>query len=222
MSNVSDPILIVSAPRSGSSLLSYILSCEGVQCGITKEGDEYNPNGYFENLQIRELVIRHLHKNDVDKLGKRYQPINLDFSQEEAELFRNNVIASMKSQGVDISKPWLFKDPKIALVWKLFAQAFPNAKWVLLHRRVDDILNSFRRAKFMDAYKDTTEWLEYLDRFHENMQTIENECKNTHSFRIESIFDNRDADIERLFESVNLKNTKKYLTCAKTDYFKRT
>lgn len=221
MSDIYEPILIASAPRCGSSLLSYILSSEGVQCGETKQGDVFNPNGYFENLQIRELVIRHLHKNDVHKLGKRYQPVNLEFTKEDVDAFRSNVIASMKSQGVDVTKPWLFKDPKIALVWKLFAQAFPNAKWILLYRRVNDILDSYKRTKFMDAYTDTDEWLAYLDKFHENMKSIGKECKNSYSFQIESIFDNKEEDIWRLFEFVAVNYTQEYLNCVRPDYFKR-
>lgn len=221
MNKILEPILIVSPPRSGSSLLSYILSKEGLQCGLTKEGDEYNPNGYFENLQIRELVIKQLEQNDTNKLGKKYQPVNLDFTMQQAETFRNNVITCMKSQNVDISSPWMFKDPKIALVWKLFAKAFPNAKFILLYRNEKDILHSYERTKFMDAYTNMVDWQKYLGNFKDNMKSIENECANHHVFQIESIFDNDECAINQLFDFLELQNTKQYLSCVKKEYFQR-
>ena len=66
-----EPILIVSAPRSGSSLLSYILNESGVQIGICKQGDEFNLKGYFENIRIRNIIIKYLKQNDKENLEKK-------------------------------------------------------------------------------------------------------------------------------------------------------
>ena len=68
MNTHNTPILIVSMPRSGSSLLSHILFNEGVQVGDCKKGDEYNKYGYYENIMIRNILIKYLNKHDVNNL----------------------------------------------------------------------------------------------------------------------------------------------------------
>lgn len=214
-----EPIFIVSAPRSGSSLLSYILHTEGVQVGETKPADKYNPNGYFENLKIRELVIERLKKQDKRNEGKKFQPVNLTFGSIEIAMFKYGVYASLLDENVDLTKPWLFKDPKIALTWLLFAKSFPDAKWILLYRDNDAIIDSYSRTEFMDAYQTRQDWEQYLTCFEANMESIKSFCANTHTFAIESLFENDTDKINELFSFLGIENTGKYESCIDKRYF---
>ena len=214
-----EPIFIASAPRSGSSLLSYILHNEGIQVGETKPADKYNPNGYFENLKIRELVIKHLKKQDVRNQGKKFQPVNLTFSSIDIALFRHNVVSALLKDSIDLDKPWLFKDPKIVLTWLLFAKSFPNAKWILLYRNEDAIIDSYKRTEFMNAYESTEDWQKYLTCFVANMESIKSFCTNTHTFAIESLIDNDTDKINNLYSFLGLRNTGKYVSCIDKRYF---
>lgn len=210
------PILIVSAPRCGSSLLSYILHSEGVQVGICKPADENNKYGYFENIRMRNALIKYLKKNDTNNLGKKYQPINL---KEPYKDFDRKIYRALRQENFDKNKPWLFKDPKIALCWNLFAEYYKDAKWVLLRRNIDAVLKSYERTNFMDAYDNPLDWENYLSVFDKNMQTIKKECKNVHEFEIENIFEDNEYEINKLFEFLGIENTGKYKICVDKNIF---
>jgi hypothetical protein len=216
MKKFNDPILIVSAPRSGSSLLAYILNKEGIQVGITKAGDKYNVNGYFENIRIRNLMIKYLKENDKQKLGKKFQPINIrsDFKNFNRKMYR-----VLRQDKFDKNKNWLIKDPKLTLCWNIFNKEYPNAKWILLYRNQNDIMSSYKKTEFMDAYNTEDDWKKYLNCFYENMNSIKLECKNVFEFDIKNIFENNINEINKLFEFIGIKNTNKYIECVDKELF---
>lgn len=210
------PILIVSAPRSGSSLLSYILHESGVQVGVCKPADEFNQKGYFENLRIRKAIIKYLKQCDTQNLGKKYQPINLRESYKD---FDRKVYRALRQEGFVKDKPWLFKDPKIALCWNLFNVYYPDAKWILLYRNDKDVLASYERATFMDAYETKKEWTEYLNCWKMNMKSIKAECNNVFEMNIESIFNNDEQVINAMYEFCGVENINAHKSCVDTKLF---
>lgn len=216
MNTHNTPILIVSMPRSGSSLLSHILFNEGVQVGDCKKGDEYNKYGYYENIIIRNILIKYLNKHDVNNLKKKFQPINL---LEDYKDFNRKVYRAIKKNGIVKNKPWLFKEPKIALCWNLFKKYYPDAKWILLYRNKEQVLSSYNNAKFMDAYNTKEDWYNYMNVWDENMKLIKDECKNVYEFNIESIFENKIDDINKLFDFIGITNTNKYIECVDKKIF---
>jgi hypothetical protein len=56
MSLKTEPILIVSYPRSGSSMVAGALAAHGVWTGTCRAANQHNPKGYFEHLGIEKLV----------------------------------------------------------------------------------------------------------------------------------------------------------------------
>lgn len=60
MSNSTDfilkPIVLLTVPRSGSSMTASIFHAHGVWSGPTKEADEYNPHGYYESIPFLKEV----------------------------------------------------------------------------------------------------------------------------------------------------------------------
>lgn len=216
MNTHNTPILIASMPRSGSSLLSHILHNEGVQVGNCKQGDEFNKYGYYENIRMRNIIIKYLKKQDTGNLDKKFQPINI---REDLKDFNRKMYRALRQDGISNDKPWLFKEPKIALCWNLFKEYYPDAKWVLLYRNKEQVLASYDKAKFMDAYSTKEDWYNYMSAFDANMETIKQECKNVHEFHIESIFENNIDEINKLFEFIGVQNTNKYLQCVDKKIF---
>lgn len=216
MNTHNTPILIVSMPRSGSSLLSHILHNEGVQVGNCKQGDEFNKYGYYENIRMRNVLIKYLKKQDVNNLGKKFQPINL---REDLKDFDRKIYRSLRQDGITKDKPWLFKEPKIALCWNLFKTYYPDAKWILLYRNKEQVLSSYDKATFMDAYSTREEWEKYMSVWDINMETIKKECNNVYEFQIESIFENKVDDINKLFQFIGIENTNKYIECVDKKIF---
>lgn len=59
-------------------------------------------------------------------------------------------------------RPWAYKDAKLALVWQVWADAFPDAKWVLVRRDPERIADSCLRATFMMRFNDRNGWLKWV------------------------------------------------------------
>jgi hypothetical protein len=54
----------------------------------------------------------------------------------------------MRHQGYG-GGPAVYKDAKIALVWKLWANAFPDARWIIVRRPIADVVRSVCAAEPM-------------------------------------------------------------------------
>ena len=52
-------VFIASPPRSGSSMLTKLFYENGFWIGNTKKGDQWNIDGYFENLKLTQLLINY-------------------------------------------------------------------------------------------------------------------------------------------------------------------
>ena len=104
-------ILILGMHRSGSSLLTQLISSLGIHLGQEiMKADKFNPDGYWENLRVVDLHNRMLeeqgnqwyapaHPIDTTRLLKKYG--------EEALL----IVSEMDRQGLD----WGWKDPRMPL-----------------------------------------------------------------------------------------------------------
>ena len=167
------PVFIISAPRSGSSLLSYMLSELGIFTGKCKKADKWNVNGYFENLKITDEVVKYLKKKDVYNLGKKFQPKELGYIDIS---FKDKVNDILLNEGIGENKYWLYKNPKTAICWKQFHANFPNAKWIVLTRNKEEHLASLLRTQFMDAYDTEEEWNSFINRYNNYFNNINNHC----------------------------------------------
>jgi len=147
-----DPILITGAARSGTSLVAGMIQ----RCGAV--GGDVNPNAnqraHHENNTIRNQVVKpYLKSIDADPLGQyplpdiETLPIPRDW--------RSRVMGVLAQQGLgEADKIWYYKGAKMALMWPVWAYAFPNAKWIIVRRRSADIANSCCRTGFMQRFRD--------------------------------------------------------------------
>lgn len=104
-----EPIVILSIPRSGSSLIAGLFHIHGVWVGRCQKPDKYNPKGYFENLDIKK------------ELKKRYGRLSHTGRRAEAQRgFRGSIHPYTPESG-----KWLFKCSAMYLnAWHEFSPQF--------------------------------------------------------------------------------------------------
>lgn len=145
------PIIITGCARSGTSLVAGVVNLCGAFGGIMAGANSNNEKGMFENVQIRQAIVKpYLRGMGVDPLGQYPLPkipklqIPLDW--------KSRVEKVMVDQGLKDGSSWFYKGAKCCLVWPIWHYAFPNAKWIIVRRRTGDIVNSCMKTSFMRAF----------------------------------------------------------------------
>jgi len=156
-------ILVTGVARSGTSLTTEILRNLG--CWLGPAGDV---NEFQENLVVREYLVKgYLIALDADPLGQDPLPDTDDLPLVEG--FRDLVLERIRGTGTPIA----YKDAKICLMWPVWADAFPEAKWVLVRRDPDRIVDSCIRTPFMSRFgNDRTEWRRWVDEYERRLAAI--------------------------------------------------
>ena len=172
---MNEPILITGCARSGTSLTAGVIDACGAFGGDTTPGLPHNRKGQFENDAIRNTVIKsYLLRLGVDPLGQAPLPDmqNLLPFPELADCIRTILIKQGYSTG-----PWYYKGAKMCLIWPVLEKAFPKAKWIIVRRDDDDIINSCMKTHFMRAYNCSEGWQlwinEHKKRFVEMEQNLD-------------------------------------------------
>ncbi|MFW5701288.1 MAG: hypothetical protein ACOCWM_06315 [Cyclobacteriaceae bacterium] len=144
------PILITGAARSGTSMVAGIINICGAFGGEMSGPNINNAKGMFENARIRNTILKpYLITCGVDKMGQYPLP-DVNNLMIPGNL-KNKVQDVMYDQGYR-KGPWMYKGPKMCLIWPIWHYAFPNAKWVIVRRRTGDIVNSCIKTGFMRAF----------------------------------------------------------------------
>lgn len=173
----SRPILITGRPRSGTSLSAGLLATLGVWTGRTVPGGAANPKGFFENEPIRETVLKPILKQGGhDPLGVRnlppqgYAPVIRSARGENFAAMLHGIVAA---QGYSDDRPWLYKDAKLALLWRSFARAFPGATWIIVRRDVESFVSSCLRTSFMRQHSDDPAfWQTYAEAMDQRLAAL--------------------------------------------------
>lgn len=144
------PIVVVGPHRSGTSLVSQILTALGVCMGrcLTEKNEsililQMNEHLLFQNgatWDDPEPIIRKLEAIEesgtlhthADRLSKF---LLANFSSFDTEI-------SALSEWNEIKKPWGFKDPRVCVLLPLFIAIFPTARFLAVRRDLDDVARS--------------------------------------------------------------------------------
>jgi hypothetical protein len=140
-----EPIFITGASRSGSSMIAGILNL----CGVFG-GTGNIERGMFENSHIRKNIVDpYFNKIGADINGQYPLP---DIQQLNIPVdWREKVLKSIKKDGA-ANTQWFYKSPKLCLIWPVWAYAFPNAKWIIVRRRDEDIVHSCLNTMYMNVF----------------------------------------------------------------------
>lgn len=161
-----DPILITGCARSGTSMIAGSIHTCGAFGGVMSGITAHNKRGMFENSAVRNTVVKPLLRGlGVDPMGQNPLP---DISRCRhlakplSEQWRRRVEQIFIEQGYK-DGDWFYKGAKICLMWPIWRTAFPEAKWIIVRRRDEDIIASCLRTGFMRAYKNAVGWQRWID-----------------------------------------------------------
>jgi hypothetical protein len=146
-----EPILITGCARSGTSMVAGIINMCGAFGGKMTGPNKNNAKGMFENAQIRDVLVKpYLREIGVDPKGQYPLPdVNkLKIPVDWAERVRKIMIDEGYKNG-----HWMYKGAKMCLIYPIWHYAFPNAKWVIVRRKDEDIVRSCLNTGFMTAFK---------------------------------------------------------------------
>jgi hypothetical protein len=168
------PIFIVGVPRSGTSMVAGCLAACGVWSGSTVGATTDNPKGFYEHAGIREQIIKPLLANmGCDPLGVRKLPTDEILATQKAGRLATKIKKMIDKDGYTGKTKWLYKEPKLTLIWPLFAEAFPNAKWVIVKRDKDAFIDSCLRTSFMRQHtEDPKFWSWLYDNYTQHLHNL--------------------------------------------------
>lgn len=175
---LNSPILITGCARSGTSIVAGTIQNCGAWGGQTTGPTPHNRKGQFENSQIREKILkRYFRQIGADPLGQKPLP-PIDNLPMEKDL-RKRILSVIKAQGYDPKalQPWYYKGAKMCLIWPVFAAAFPLARWVIVRRDKEEIVQSCMRTRFMRKRKSPESWRKWVEH-HERRFKEMKECLN--------------------------------------------
>lgn len=144
-------IFITGCARSGTSLTAELLKAHG--CNL---GPPDSLNVLFENINIRQEVLKpYLKSIGADPLGQRGFP-------DTDNLPPLNGLADKVNAYIGAREPKAYKDAKLTFVYPVFRDAFPDAKWVLVRRDRERIIDSCLDTSFMFAYRERLGWSHWV------------------------------------------------------------
>ena len=170
-----EPIFITGIARSGTSLIAGIINLSEAFMGNTFQGNRHNPKGMFENIDIIDNLVKpYLKNNNLDPKCQYplpdFKKLNID------ENWNKKVKSIFENQGYK-EGPWAIKDAKMVMLWPIWSNAFPNAKWIIVRRSEDKIIDSCVRTSFMDRFNDKNDWQWWIDKHLEQLSKLKENVK---------------------------------------------
>lgn len=144
------PILITGIPRSRTSLVGGIINLCGAWGGNMSGANKNNKKGMFENSEVRGIIKNYLKSQGLDV--KSQYPIPEDLSKLENTDIGEQIKNVMIKQGYP-GGSWFYKGCKMCLIWPVMNNAFPGAKWIIVRRKREGIVDSCTRTSFMNAFR---------------------------------------------------------------------
>ncbi len=99
---------------------------------------------------------------------------------------------------------WLFKDPKMTLQWQVWADAFPDAKWIMVRRPTEQIAESCLRTSFMKAHSNKQDWLNYAQEHVNRMEALKESGADVREILSSNLVAGQLNDIHEMIEWAGL------------------
>ncbi|MHA2264824.1 MAG: sulfotransferase [Candidatus Thorarchaeota archaeon] len=192
-------IVILAMHRSGSSLLASILRDIGVDMGKRfREPDEHNPQGYWEDLDWRDMnkiILR-------EAYGTWYDPSSALDVEGAARLLRGDIKALVDSKSQ--SALWGFKDPRTCITISAIHPYLPNPHYIFLRRERDNIIASLMRRAESRGYSEPPEhWLRLCEEYESRAVTFLLKCRvRTYTVSYEQLVDDKDHNVKGIKDFV--------------------
>lgn len=174
---VMSPILIAAPARSGTVMMANLLHAHGAWIGPANTSKVSHVKG---NVGAENTAIKNLMKSYIKDLGHtdKESALSLDASSAiDVECFRANLEADVPED-----RPWLIKTSLTLDLCDVLMAAYPNARWVLLYRDIEDILESVANHPKMRRRKwDTRKLVKALRARQEHVFLKANYANKVHS-----------------------------------------
>lgn len=140
------PIVITGIPRSGASMIAGVVH----RCGAFG-GEMSGYKGVNENDAIKETLEKpYLASVWADEMGQ--YPLPEKRRIKIPVTWKESVEEIMERQGYKDGE-WFYKSSRATLLWEIWHNAYPHAKWVIVRRRTGDIVESCKKTGYMKAFK---------------------------------------------------------------------
>ncbi len=162
-------------------MIAGCLNLSGAWVGRTVGPTQDNPKGFFENMQMREKIVKgYLRSYGFDKLGQSPLPPIQEFlgpqDYHHAPFIKKEIERILKEESYEGGR-WLFKDAKLALIWSVWAAAFPDTKWILMRRKKEQIAQSCMKTGFMRAYSIEVDWIQWVIGYERRFEALKRNCQ---------------------------------------------
>ncbi len=207
MAGLDSPILVTGVPRSGTSMTAGLIHEAGAWGGDLIGSTPDNRTGFFENLKIREDVVKgYLKEINEDPMGQKDLPClpqRMSFREtERTEKFALDIKNIILQQGYE-GGPWFYKCAKIPLMWGVWAAAFPHARYILVRRDVKGIVDSCMRTMFMRVHNNLADWETWVRDYEASFKQMRFELK-PHELWYEDIVGGRWDALQAIIEDYDL------------------
>lgn len=139
-------IIITGMHRSGTSLLANILFEAGVFLGKDLlEPSEYNPKGYFENRKIVNF-----HDEILKANGTNWYLENAPKKLKIGDEYKRKAISIIEEyRGYQLAG---WKDPRTTIFLDFWKELVPEAKFIFIYRRPEEVISSLLRRGDSSIY----------------------------------------------------------------------
>ena len=134
-------VIIVGAPRSGTSFLAGLVARMGISPGTAsnlREANEHNPYGYYENMDLMQIDHELLKKFGGSVMTKP------SFPEDWIELCKSEkreILKIVTKEGLE-----LYKGNMLVYLADLYKDIFPTAKWIYIKREKNDVVKSLIKS----------------------------------------------------------------------------
>ncbi len=140
-------VLVVGMHRSGTSMVTHLLTMMGFFAGETDELLAPNPYdnayGYWENIEVMEL------NNDIlQALGATWHSASsIEHGWENQDMFSPYIDRMLSIFNKQHSSKIVFKDPRMSITLPLWRKAFPDAKIIYCIRNPLEVILSLQSGQ---------------------------------------------------------------------------
>ncbi len=162
---VDEPIFITGMPKSHINLITRAFFISGAWLGAHVDAPDGMENvDLFNEVTYPYLMSMGLEPTlDTNPLVTPILPIKPDFKDHVGKL--------IERQGYS-NGPWMYSTYRIALIWQLWALHFPNAKWIIVRRLDQDIINDCLKDNDMTTYRNAEGWGTWVDSYKEQFDGL--------------------------------------------------
>jgi hypothetical protein len=128
-----------------------------------------------ENIRIRDKIIMPFMATQSLDIEGMYVGENRLLHTEL--IARPRIRGVLSLEGWNGLKQWMYKDRRVTLLWPVFDKMFPQALFVIVRRRDEDIINSCMKTAYMNRYVTNQQWQTMVDGYKSRFEEMKRNVK---------------------------------------------